>query len=92
MIKVYRKSYFYFILATCCFVSGLINLLNFFEQETGLFLLPVIIFTVLGTVILVKGLVFDPNYSPRQTEITKEQAIDEVNARVVQIKTRGMSP
>ena len=74
------------------FFSGLLNLVNFFQQGIGLYLLPVIFSMVIAGVLFLKGLLYDPNYTPPRTEITKQQALDEVNARVVQLKTRGMGP
>ena len=89
---MYRRSYLYWFLALIMLFFGILNIVNFFQQGIGLYLLPVIVSMVVAGVFFLKGLLYDPYYTPPKTEITKQQALDEVNARVVQIKTRGMGP
>ncbi|WP_455143824.1 hypothetical protein [Candidatus Hodarchaeum mangrovi] len=42
-----------------------------------------------GTIFFISGILYDPNYKKNEKIISQKQALDEVNARVIQIKTKG---
>lgn len=42
-----------------------------------------------GTIFFISGILYDPNYKKKEKIISQKQALEEVNVRVIQIKTKG---